>query len=69
MLDSQLPHVAVSRRCDARGVRKRQRRPVLNEQLHDPADADLFVILKASEPASELVGALNVPRHSLDYAS
>jgi hypothetical protein len=37
---------------------------VLDEQLHDATDADLFFVVETLEPAGELAGALNVPRHT-----
>jgi hypothetical protein len=41
---------------------------VFYEQFHHAADTDLFVVGEGLEPAGELVGALNLPRHVLDYA-
>jgi Uma2 family endonuclease len=63
VLDSQLAHVAVSGRRNARRVWKRQRWPVLHEQLHDATDAYLFFIVEILEPAGEFVGARNLPCH------
>jgi hypothetical protein len=37
---------------------------VLDEQLHDATDADLFVVCEASEPSGELVSAFDLPRHT-----
>ena len=56
--------MAVAGRRNARGVWKRQRWPVLNEQLNDATDADLFFVVEFLEPAGELVGAFDIPRHS-----
>jgi hypothetical protein len=36
---------------------------MLHEEFYDAADADLFLVAEGLEPSSELVGALNVPRH------
>ena len=41
---------------------------VFDEQLHNPADADLFFVVEALEPTSELVAALNFPCHRCDNA-
>ena len=38
---------------------------MLYEQFDHAADADLFVVGEAIEPAGELVGALNLPRHAV----
>ena len=38
-------------------------RPVFDEQFHDTADADLFSVGEAFEPAGKLVGALDLPGH------
>ena len=63
MLDSELSHVAMSRSRDARRIRKRQRWTVFDEQFNDAADANLFFLGEALEPARELVGAFDLPRH------
>jgi hypothetical protein len=42
---------------------KRQRGSVLHQQLHNAADTDLLVVVKAFEPPGEHVGALDLPRH------
>jgi hypothetical protein len=36
---------------------------VLNEELHEATDADLFLIREAFEPPGEFVGTLDLPRH------
>jgi hypothetical protein len=36
---------------------------VLDEQLDDAANAHLLFVAEGLEPSSELVGALDVPRH------
>ena len=59
VLNAKFTHVAVSRCRNARGVRKRQRWSVLDEQLHNAANADLFFLIEAFEPSGELVGALH----------
>ena len=41
---------------------------MLHEEFYDAADADLFLVPEGLEPSSELVGALNLPRHVPDYA-
>jgi hypothetical protein len=64
VLDSLLAHVAVSGRRNARGVWKRQRWPVLYQEFHDAADADLFFVVEIVEPSGEFVRALNFPGHS-----
>jgi hypothetical protein len=38
---------------------------VIDEQFYDTAHADLFVVGEGFKPTSELIGALNVPRHGL----
>jgi hypothetical protein len=41
---------------------------MLNKELYDRTDADLFVGGEVFEPTGEFVGALNVPRHDAVYA-
>jgi hypothetical protein len=36
---------------------------MLYEEFYDAADADLFVVVESLEPASEFVGAFNLPSH------
>lgn len=39
---------------------------MLYQQFHNAADADLFFVGEAFKPFGKLVGALNLPRHSLN---
>ena len=34
---------------------------MFDQQLDNPADADLFLVVKVAEPSSELAGPLNLP--------
>ena len=36
---------------------------MFDQQLGEATDVDLFVVVEVTEPADELVGALNFPRH------
>jgi hypothetical protein len=38
---------------------------VFRQQFYDSANADLLVVVESLEPASEFVGALNLPGHGL----
>ncbi len=35
---------------------------MLDQQLHNTHDADLFFVVEVTAPSGELVGALNLPR-------
>ena len=63
VLNSELSHVAVPGCRDARRIWEWERRPLLDEEFYDATDADLFLVAEGLEPAGELVGALNIPRH------
>ena len=41
---------------------------MLHKEFYDATNADLFLVAEGLEPSGELVGALNVPRHTPDYA-
>jgi len=36
---------------------------LLDKEFNNSADADLFLVAEGFEPSSELVRALNIPRH------
>jgi hypothetical protein len=38
---------------------------MLDEQLDNPADADLFFVIEVVEPSGELVGTFDLPCHIL----
>ena len=42
---------------------------MLNKQLYDATDADLFLAVQTLKPAGEFVGTLDVPRHIPQYAT
>src|SRR5262245_38431226 len=63
VLNSELSHVAVPGRRDARRIWKCERRPMLDEEFYNAAEADLLLVPERLELSGELVRALNIPRH------
>ena len=63
MLNSQFPHLPVTRSNNPRRVRKRQRWAVLDQQFDDAANIHLFVVGEFEKPRGKFVDSFDLPSH------